>query len=111
MKAYPFLTHLSSFAGRVVVFLALASLFLFFFFLMGNYQDFLDTTQTLLLNLLRLSLLLQIVCTALYVPLLIYRCLSERKWYVPRWAVLLSSAVFSAALLLLLSYVQLWLPI
>ncbi len=111
MKSYPFLTHLSSFAGRAVWFFALASIFLFFFFLLGNYQDFLDTTQTFLLNLLRLSLLLQIVCSALYVPLLIYRCLSERKWYVPRWVILVFGAVFGIVLLVLLSYVQLWLPI
>ena len=111
MKSYPFLRHLSSFAGRAVVFFALCSALLFFFFLLGNYQDYLDTTQFFLLTFLRLSLLLQIVCGVLLVPFLIYRCLTEHRLYIARWVLLVIGACLSGGLLILLSYIRLWLPI
>ena len=52
MKGYPFLSRVSSFAGRAVVFFFIVSVLCLFFYVLGNDQDFLDSTQLFLLNCL-----------------------------------------------------------
>ena len=109
MKEYPFLTRLSSLTGRAVVFFFLLSALFFFFYLIGNYQDFLDSTQLLLLSLLRLSLALELGSGAYLAIFLVRRTIHERRPFVVRWILLLVSMACSVALLVALQYIRAWL--
>ena len=109
MKGYSFLSHLSSFAGRAVVFFFTVSLLSLFFYILGNYQDFLDATQIFLLACLRVSLSLQLVCSVWLAGLLVYRAVREHRPFVVRWVLLGLSFCVSAVLLAALRLVQQWL--
>ncbi len=109
MKEYPFLTRLSSFTGKAVVVLFFLSVLLFFFYILGNYQDFLDSTQLFLLSLLRFALSLELACSAYLAIFLIRQSVHERRAFVLRWVLLFFSMTGSAGLLLALQYVRAWL--
>ncbi len=109
MKGYPFLHHVSSFAGRAVVFFFVLSVLLCFFYVLGTYQDFLDSTQLTLLSLLRISLGCEIACAIWLAVFLVYRAVYERRLFVVRWVLLLAALSFSAGLLIVLRFVQQWL--
>jgi len=109
MKGYPFLHHVSSFAGRAVVFFFIVALISLFFYVLGNYQDFLDSTQLLLLASLRISLSLQLISSVWLAGLLVYRSTREHRAYVVRWVLLALSFSVSAVLLVALRLVQQWL--
>ncbi|HTP57270.1 MAG TPA: hypothetical protein VMM82_00040, partial [Spirochaetia bacterium] len=100
---------LSSFTGRAAVFFFLLSLLLFFFFILGNYQDFLDSTQLFLLSVLRLALALELASAAYFGIFLVRRSFSEHRTFVLRWILLLMAMTGSAGLLLALQYVRAWL--
>jgi hypothetical protein len=109
MKAYPFLPRLSSFAGRAVVFFFVLSLLLCFFYVLGNYQDFLDSTQLALLAVLRVSLGCEIACGIWLAVFLVYRAVYERRVFVVRWVLLVLALIVCSGLLLVLRFVQQWL--
>ncbi len=109
MRAYPFPRRLSSFAGRAVAFFFVLSLFLVYIYLVGNYQDFLDSSQLFLLYLLRISLVLQMACGFALAVFLAWRVVSDRRPFVGRWLLLLGSMVCSVGLLAGLRFVQQWL--
>ncbi len=109
MKEYPFLRRVSSFAGRAVVFFFVLSLLLCFFYALGNYQDFLDSTQLFLLRLLRVSLELEIFCGMWLAVFMVYRNVVERRPLVTRWILLVLSIVGCTALLFALRFMQSWL--
>jgi len=109
MKEYPFLSRLSSFTGRAAVFFFFLSLLFFFFFILGNYQDFLDSTQLFLLSLLRLALVLELASAAYFAIFLVRRSFSERHLFILRWVLLVIAMAGSTGLLLALQYVRAWL--
>lgn len=109
MKGYPFLTYVSSFAGRAVVFFFIVALLSLFLYILGNYQDFLDSTQLFLLGCLRVSLSLQLVCSVWLAGFLVYRAVQERRAFIVRWVLLAVSFGASAVLLVALRLVQQWL--
>ena len=109
MKEYPFLTRLSSFTGRAAVFFFFLSVILFFFYILGNYQDFLDSTQLFLLSLLRLTLALELASGAYLAIFLVRQSLHEHRPHIVRWVLLVFSMTGSGALLLALQYVRAWL--
>jgi hypothetical protein len=109
MKEYPFLSRASSFTGRAVVFFFVLSALLGFFYVLGNYQDFLDSTQVFLLRLLRASLEIEIFCGMWLAVFLVYRNVSERRPFVARWILLVLSIASCSALLVALRFVQQWL--
>jgi hypothetical protein len=109
MKGYPFLSHVSSFAGRAVVFFFIVSVLCLFFYILGNDQDFLDATQLFLLACLRISLTLEIVTSVWLAGFLIRRSLRERRAFVVRWILLAVSFALSTVLLAALRLVQQWL--
>ncbi len=109
MTAYPFLRQLSSYVGRIVVFLFALSVFLSFFYVLGNSQDFLDSTQLFLLGLLRVSLWLELAAGLWYALFLAYRGASEHRPLVLRWILLVLSLVVCAAVLVVLQFVRQWL--
>jgi hypothetical protein len=100
---------MSSFVGRAVVFFFLASALLFFLYVVGNYQDFLDSTQLFLLTLLRVSLSLELVTGVWLVGFLIYRNVAEKRAFIARWVLLVLSLAVCLVLLAALRFVQQWL--
>lgn len=100
---------MSSFTGRAVVFFFAISILLLFFYLIGNYQDFLDSTQLFLLSLLRASLGLELACGVWLAGFLVYRNVHTHRRFLLRWILLIFSLVSCAALLVALRYVQQWL--
>jgi hypothetical protein len=109
MKGYPFPSQVSSFAGRAVVFFFIVSLLSLFFYVLGNYQDFLDATQLFLLECLRVSLSLQLLCSIWLAGFLVCRAARERRAFVVRWILLGLSFCVSTVLLAALRLVQQWL--
>ncbi len=109
MKEYPFLNRLSSFTGRAVVFFFLLSVLLFFFYILGNYQDFLDSTQLLLLSLLRLSLALELASGIYLAIFLVRRNIHEHRALVVRWVLLVLSMAVCGVLLVALQFIRSWL--
>jgi uncharacterized membrane protein YfcA len=109
MKHYRFLLPMSSFAGRAAVFFFCMSALLVFVYVLGNYQDFLDSTQEFLLLLLRVSLSLQLVAGMWCAGLLVYRSVRERRPRIVRWILLLLSMAVCAVVLAALRFVQQWL--
>jgi len=109
MKGYPVLLRASSFTGRAVVFFFLLSVLLCFFYALGNYQDFLDSTQMFLLRLLRVSLEIELFCGVWLAGFLVYRNVTERRPFIARWILLVLSLAGCSALLFTLRFVQQWL--
>ena len=109
MRQYRFLRHVSSFLGRAMVFFFTASALLFFFYIEGNYQDFLDSTQLFLLMFLRVTLGLELACGAWLAGFLIFRNVTEKRPLIVRWILLIVSMAACAALLVALRFVQQWL--
>lgn len=109
MKEYPILRRLSSFTGRTVVFFFAASALLAFFFIVGNTQEFLDSTQGLLLSALAGSLALEVVSGLFLAGILVQRAALEKKAFVGRWIALALAVAGSLALLLLLQWLRSWL--
>ncbi len=109
MKEYPFLSRVSSLTGRAVAFFFLVSLLLFFLYILGNSQDFLDSTQIFILSLLRASLSLELLTSLWLAGLLGHRTFNERRPFVVRWTLLSLSLILSVVLLTALRFVQQWL--
>jgi hypothetical protein len=109
MKGYPFLSHVSSFAGRAVVFFFIVSVLCLFFYILGNDQDFLDSTQLFLLACLRISLSLEIITSVWLAGFLVWRSVREHRAFIVRWVLLALSFSASTVLLVALRLVQQWL--
>jgi hypothetical protein len=109
MRGYPFLSHVSSFAGRAVVFFFIVSMLCLFLYILGNSQDFLDATQLFLLACLRISLSLEIITSVWLAGFLISRSIREHRPFVVRWILLAASFSVSAVLLAALRLLQQWL--
>jgi len=109
MKGYPFLSHLSSFAGRAVVFFFIVSVLCLFFYILGNDQDFLDATQLFLLACVRISLSLQMITSVWMAGFLVWRSVREHRAFIVRWILLALSFCACAVLLAALRLMQQWL--
>lgn len=109
MKEYPIFSRLSSFTGRAVVFFFTASALLAFFFIVGNTQEFLDSTQQLLLGGLSGSLALEVVCGLFLAVMLARRSAIEHRAFAGRWVLLALSIAVCLALLLALQWLRSWL--
>jgi hypothetical protein len=108
MRSHRFLTHAASFTGRAVVFFFIVSALACFLYVLGNYQDFLDSTQALLLSTLRISLGLEIVSGVWLAGFLVCRA-ALRRPFILRAILLLLSLAACAALLVSLRFAQQWL--
>jgi hypothetical protein len=87
------------------VFFVLAAL-LFALYLLGNFQEFLDSTQALLLRLLRPALLAEVLLALLYIVLLLVR--ARRRLLVGRLVLSFLSVVLCAGLLLATGFLSAW---
>jgi hypothetical protein len=112
MRSYPFLRRLSSVLGAGTIFLFFASLALAALYLLGNFQSFLDSTQTFLLESLRWSLSFEILCGLWLLPALFFRLATERSRFVARFFLrlflLLASLAVCSVLLASTRFFQAW---
>jgi hypothetical protein len=92
--------------GRAVVFFFVLAALLFALYLLGNFQEFLDSTQALLLRLLRPALLAEVLLALLYIVLLLVR--ARRRLLVGRLVLSFLSAVLCAGLLLATGFLSAW---
>lgn len=109
VRVYPFLRGVSSFAGRLLAFAFLVSLLLAFLWLAGSLQEFLDTTQSVILAALRQALLVALAAGAWTLGTLVARCIAERRVLAVRLLLALFSMAAAAALLASLGLLQAWL--
>lgn len=102
----PVLFTLYTAAGRAVVFLFMLSMLLFLLYLLGNFQEFLDSTQLFLLGLLRSTLLAELFAGLLYI---IFVFLLGRARRTAAGLVLCAfSMILSYVLLVGLSFLSAW---
>ena len=95
--------------ARTAFFLLAWSLILFTLFLLGNYQQFLDYNQRLIMTLLSITLILEIAACLLYLLLLSF---IKDKTYHPgkgRVVILILALIFSVILFVILEFFYAWL--
>ena len=92
--------------ARVVVFFFVLSLLLFALYLLGNFQEFLDSTQVFLLDFLKLSLLGEVFLGVLYIFLVFF--LRRQRRYFAKLVLCFLSVVFCWVLLLSISFLSAW---
>ena len=82
------------------------SLLLLCLYLLGNFQEFLDSTQIFLLDTLRLSLLAEVFVGVLYIFLVFF--LRRQRRYVVKLVLCFLSVVLCWTLLLGVSFLSAW---
>ena len=92
--------------ARGVVFFFVLSLLLFALYLLGNFQEFLDSTQVFLLDFLRLSLLGEVFLGVLYIFLVFF--LRRQRRYFGKLVLCFLAVVFCWVLLLGISFLSAW---
>ena len=95
------------FTGRAAAFCFLLSLLVLALYLLGNFQEFLDATQVLLLTTLRLALLAEILLSLLYIPVSII--LGRQR--AVRLLLCFLSVLYGLALLLATGFLSAWFQI
>ena len=88
------------------MFFFIFSLLLFLLYLLGNFQDFLDSTQIFLIQLLKVSLLAEIFVGLLY--LLMVFLLRRQRRFLGKVILCSLSVVTSFVLLLAFSFLTAW---
>jgi hypothetical protein len=89
------MTHLSDWfhtlLGKISLFFVLSSFVLVFYYILGNFQGFLDSTQQMLLSLLEVSSLFGFIIEIYRIVLLFVLAVREKKAHIAR---LIRSFVF-----------------
>ncbi len=95
-------------SGRAAFFLLAWALILFTFFLVGNYQQFLDDNQRLIMTLLSVTLVLEIATGLLYLLLLAF--IRDKTYHPGRGRVIILSVslAFSVILFVILEFFHAW---
>jgi hypothetical protein len=93
-------------AGRGAVFFFILSLLVFALYLLGNFQEFLDSSQIFLLSLLRVSLLSEMLTALVYFVMVFL--LGRQRRYPARLVLCLLAAALSATLLLAVGFLSAW---
>jgi hypothetical protein len=100
------LKGLYSLISRAAVFFFVLALIVLSLYLLGNFQEFLDTTQIFLLNLLELCLLMEVWVGAVHILLLFV--VHETKHRLLRLVLGFTAVVLSYALLLAFKFLSAW---
>lgn len=88
------------------MFFFIFSLLLFLLYLLGNFQEFLDSTQIFLIQLLKVSLLAEVFVGLLY--LLMVFLLRRQRRFIGKVILCSLSVVTSFLLLLAFSFLTAW---
>jgi hypothetical protein len=100
------LTSLYWLVSRTVVFFFIFSLLLFLLYLLGNFQEFLDSTQIFLIQLLKVSLLAEVFVGLLYLVMVFL--LRRQRRFIGKVILCSLSVVTSFMLLLAFSFLTAW---
>ena len=94
---------------RTVLFSFIMSSAVLVLYILGNYQEFLDTTQTLLLKILTVSVSFEVLVSIYYLGFLIFYAVQRRRRYIFRILFGFLSLVFCAVVLMLTKLITSWL--
>lgn len=103
------LSSLHWLVARTVVFFFIFSLLLFLLYILGNFQEFLDSTQIFLIQLLKVSLLAEVFTGLLY--LLIIFLLRRQRRFLGKVILCSLSIVASFVLLMAFSFLTAWIQL
>jgi len=84
------------------------SLLLLGLYMLGNFQDFLDTSQLFLLKSLEFSLLIEVVLSLFYIIFILFYAVSTGKLRLLRLILAFLSLSFCFVLLLALKFLSAW---
>jgi len=77
-------------------------------YLLGNFQDFLDTSQLFLLKSLEISLLIELVLSLFYIIFILFYAVSSGKLALLKLILAFLSLLFCFALVLALKFLSAW---
>lgn len=100
------LRGLYSLISRATVFFLVLALIILALYFLGNFQEFLDTTQIFLLHLLELCLLVEVVSGLFHILLLFL--VPETRHRLLRLVLSFTAVMISYALLLLFKFLSAW---
>ncbi len=100
---------LPSVVGRTCVFLFLFTLLCISLFLLGNFQDFLDSTQVFLLHLFEISSVAFVMASLYYIGVLIVLASRGRRLQTLRLVLAAAGVVAFSALYALVRFFLAWL--
>jgi len=92
--------------ARTVVFFFIFSLLLFLLYLLGNFQEFLDSTQIFLIQMLKVSLLAEVFVGLLYLLMVFW--LRRQRRFLGKVILCSLSVLASFVLLLAFSFLTAW---
>ncbi|MBN2535314.1 MAG: hypothetical protein JXB88_20710 [Spirochaetales bacterium] len=101
-------TWLFSLLGRLTIFFVLFSLLLLFLYIIGNYQEFLDSSQFLLLKLLEIISLFGAICGMYYIFFLFFIALLEKKILILRFILTILIIILCSILFTGIKFLSSW---
>ena len=99
---------LASSLQKALAFSLLLSLSLLLLYALGNYQDFLDSSQLLLLDIVSVSLWASCLSAACVLPLLVVNGIRRRRFGWLRFLATLLALALSSALVAGLGFLTAW---
>jgi hypothetical protein len=97
------------FLGKVSVFFVFATCILVFYYMVGNFQGFIDSTQRMLLTLLELASLIGFIIEVYKLILFFIRAVREKKMQIGRFIRGLVFLLYFLGIYLLLKFLATWL--
>lgn len=99
---------LFSIYGRILIFFNILSWLLFFLYILGNFQIFLDSTQVFLLRNLQYTVLISGILAGYYIAILIIMTIKNKKTYIFRFILTALSIFFNFTLFIGLKFMLSW---
>ncbi|MBA7659228.1 hypothetical protein ES703_67202 [subsurface metagenome] len=106
MRRVFLLTTLYEVISRGTIFFFIQSVILFSLYLLGNFQEFLDSTQIFLLKLLEVSLLLEVFLGIFHIVLIFF--IDQKKHRFLKLILSFISVLFCYSLLLGFKFLAAW---
>jgi hypothetical protein len=101
-------TWLFSLLGRLTLFFILFALLVLFLYIIGNYQEFLDSSQLLLLKILEVVSLFGAIIGMYYIFFLFFIALLEKKIFILRFILTFLSIIVSIFLFSGIKFLSSW---
>jgi len=101
-------TWLFSVLGRLTFFFVIFSLFILSLYIIGNYQEFLDSSQFLLLKMLEIISLFAGISSMYYIFFLLFIALIEKKIMLLRFILTSLSIILSIVLFSGIKFLSSW---
>lgn len=95
-----FLDKMAGYLGKIVLILFISSFFLFFLYLIGNFQGFLGKTQLFIINVLNISLLTGFIFSLYYFITVLIMTFYRKETYILNYVFTLLSLIFYITLYL-----------